>query len=110
MTTHVADEAVVCAVIGERDSAVAALADMTAAGALHGSSEPATVKKQDDLLSLGKLELHAAAQRVGEDGGSAFVFFTFDAHVNNADDGQRLSIGTFWKGEEVVCVGLGIVK
>ena len=94
-----ADEAVISAVIGERDSTVAALANMTAAGALHGAGESTAIEKEDDLLSLGKLNFHTATQGIREDGGPTFVFFTFDAHVNNADDGQRLSIGTFWKGE-----------
>ena len=61
VATHVADEAFISAVIGERDSAVAALADMAAAGALHGAGKAAAVEKQDDLLSLGKLAFHAAA-------------------------------------------------
>ena len=60
VATHVADEAVISAVIGERDSTVAALANMTTAGALHGAGESTAIEKQDDLLSLGKLNLHTA--------------------------------------------------
>ena len=61
VATHVADEAFISAVIGERDSAVAALADMAASRALHGAGESTAIEKQDDLLSLGKLDLHTAA-------------------------------------------------
>ena len=61
VATHVADEAFISAVIGERDSAVATLADMAASRALHGAGESAAIEKQDDLLSLGKLGFHAAA-------------------------------------------------
>ena len=110
VATHVADEAVISAVIGERDSTVAALANMTTAGTLHGAGESTAIEKQDDLLSLGKLNLHTATQGIGEDGGPTFVFFAFDAHVNDADDGQGLSIGTFGKGQQVVFVGFGIMK
>ena len=99
MATHVADESFFCAVVGQRDGAVAALTDMATGGALQRAGEAAAVEKEDDLLALRELGLHAAAQRVGENGGPSLVFLAFNAHVDNADDGQGLAVGTFCEGE-----------
>lgn len=100
VAAEVADEAFFGAVIGDGDGAVGALAGVAAGGTGERAGEAAAVEEEDDLVSGGELLVHGVAQALGEDGWAAFLGLV--AHVDDADEGEGLAVGTLFEGDELV--------
>ena len=100
VAAEVADEAFFGAVIGDGDGAMGAFAGVAAGGAGEGAREAAAVEEEDDLVSGCQFLVHGVAQALGEDGRAAF--FGLVAHVDDADHGEGLSVGSLGEGDELV--------
>ena len=81
--------------IREGKCAMATFTDVAATGALQRSCKSAAIEKQDNLFSFCELFLHVGSKWIGENGRATFVFFTFNSHIDDPDDGHRLPVGTF---------------
>lgn len=87
-----------------------ALDGVAAGGALEGTGEAAAVEEDDDLASVFEAFFDGSTKDVGDDGVAAFVFFGFDAHVDDAGEGEGCSVGAFGEFDELVFAELGVLE
>lgn len=107
VAAEVADEAFFGAVIGDGDGAMGALAGVAAGGTGKGTGKATAVEEEDDLVSGGELLVHGMAQALGENGWTAFLGLV--AHVDDANKGEGLTVGSLGEGDELVFVfGAGV--
>ena len=102
VSTEMADQPLFGPVVGERDSAVLALADVPTAGALERAGKTTAVEEENDLLTLFQFFFHVHAEAFREDGGSPLLFFCLHSHVHDADERKGLTVCTFGEAQEFV--------
>ena len=61
------------------------------------------------MLAFCEALLEGGAEAIGEDGDLAFLFFFFQAHVDDADEGHGVGIGALSQAEELIFFQKGVL-
>ena len=87
-----------------------ALTDMTTARALQRSGESATIKKEDHLLASFQFLFHVRPEPFRKYRRPAFLFSSLATHVDNPNEGQRLTVCSLGQSDEIVFACLGVLE